>query len=281
VSATAGRRVVETGLVTTSSLSRTQAALAAWQRARGTSRVVASVTLFSAVVSFVLCFAVFTAVYGGIDSILENVGATSLALSVIAPLLIAPLVTGQLVTALGIASSVIDELEAAQGELERLAHHDPLTELLNRRGFFGAMAELPRQELSTLVLATADIDRFKSVNDTYGHAAGDEVLKRVALILRSVAGPDAIVARLGGDEFAMCLFGDAVGDVAIRDALDSITVPSLAGLDVVVRCSVGIAQHAPDVSIDATLATADAALYQDKRGDPAHRASEFRRATRD
>ena len=273
--------MVETGLVTAISLSRTQAALAAWQRTRGTWRVVASITLFSAVVSFVLCIAVFAIVYGGIDSILENVGATSLVLSVIAPLLIAPVVTGQLATALGVASSVIDELEAAQGELERLAHHDPLTELLNRRGFFGAIEELPRQQLSTLVLAMADIDRFKSVNDTYGHASGDEVLKRVALILRSVAGPDAIVARLGGDEFAVCLAGDAVGDVAIRDALDSITVPSLAGLDVVVRCSVGIAQHAPDVSIDATLATADAALYQDKRGASAHRASEFRHAARD
>ncbi len=281
MSATAGRPVVETGLVTTISLSRTQVALAAWQRTRGTSRVVASITLFSAVVSFLLCFAVFAVVSGGIDNILESFGATSLVLSVIAPLLIAPVVTGQLATALGIASSVIEELEATQGELERLAHHDPLTELLNRRGFFGAMAELPREQLSTLVLATADIDRFKSVNDTYGHAAGDEVLKRVALILRDVAGPDAIVARLGGDEFAVCLASDAVGHVAIRDALDSITVPSLAGLDVVVRCSVGLAQHAPDISIDATLATADAALYQDKRGGPADRASEFRRAARD
>lgn len=212
-------------------------------------------------VSVVICFTVFAVVYGSFGSIVDNVDGTGLVLPVIAPLIIAPIASGQLSTALGLAAAVIDELEETKAQLERLALHDPLTDLLNRRGFFAAVAGLEAEQLASLLVATADVDEFKSVNDTRGHAIGDRVLIGVARALSEAAGPDAIVARIGGDEFVACLGSDDGDPGRIRRALRAVAVPEV---DVVVRCSLGIAGHDVGRSIDATLADADAALYRDK-----------------
>ena len=80
--------------------------------------------------------------------------------------------------------------------------------MTNRRGF-AAHREQRQQDggLDGHVLVLVDCDRFKSINDTYGHLAGDRVLQSVANLLRAVAGPDDIVCRLGGDEFCLLLRG--------------------------------------------------------------------------
>lgn len=253
--------------MTAVSLSRTQARLASWQRSSGTLRVVIYVTVFSVVVSVTVCYTVLVLVYGSLGEMVAAVGASGVLLPAVAPLFIAPAVTRQLTSALHLATTVIGELEESKRELEYLANHDPLTSLLNRRGFFTAIAELDPTTFSALLVATADVDKFKSVNDTYGHATGDAVLTRVADALRSAAGPTAIVGRLGGDEFAAVLPDGDRHVNGIRESLRSLVVPELEEVGLKVQCSVGVALHTPGTAIDATMADADRALYQDKHGD--------------
>ncbi len=254
--------------------------MARWQQRRGTTRVVVSITAFSVVISAVLCFFVFTISYGGIDGMREHLDINAIILPIVIPMLVAPAATLQLAGALGVASSLIKDLEdahieleaevarreATQTELERLARCDPLTGLLNRRGFFDALAELDPEHIDAMVLATADIDRFKVINDEHGHAFGDRVLCTVGEVLTAVAGPNAIVARMGGDEFVAALVhGDSTVD-ELRRALAEVVVDHIDGKSLEVRCSIGSAIHSSDGSIDVTLARADVALYQDKPG---------------
>lgn len=267
-------------MVTAVSLSRTQARLAGWQRASGTSHVVASITIFALIVSVGVSYSVLLLANGSFEQIMTNVGLSGFLLPVVVPLLIAPLVTLQLTAALKVATTLIEELEESHRELERMANHDPMTNLLNRRGFFGAIAELDTAGLAALVVATADIDKFKSVNDTYGHAAGDVVLIRVAEALRRAAGPTAIVGRLGGDEFAAGLPNGSDNVEMIRKSLRSLAIPELEDASLEVRCSIGVAVHAPGAEIDETMANADVALYQDKHGDAAGHRPLFRRTAR-
>ncbi|GAA0503647.1 hypothetical protein Ade02nite_35620 [Paractinoplanes deccanensis] len=155
--------------------------------------------------------------------------------------------------------------------LETQALADPLTGVANRRCFDGeitrAVAWAHRTE-GSLALLTVDIDYFKKINDTWGHAVGDQALQQVAAALRAVArGPDDVVARLGGDEFVMLLRTDrmearrAADDV--RTALDeSSGLPGgTPGL------SIGIALLPDHAGTAEELITAsDTALYEAKAG---------------
>ncbi|ODA66807.1 putative diguanylate cyclase YcdT [Methyloligella halotolerans] len=163
--------------------------------------------------------------------------------------------------------------ERSQQRLQRLAMSDELTNVLNRRGFF----ELGQQALrgqsdnagdSSVIVF--DIDRFKSINDTYGHAAGDQVIatfaKRAARLLR----PDDIFGRIGGEEFALLLPGtpsDVAASVAERIRLAISEEPITGeGYTVSVTTSAGLTS-APNshAHLDRLMATADAALYEAKR----------------
>ncbi len=96
------------------------------------------------------------------------------------------------------------------GELRDIAVRDPLTRLYNRRYFFDAgekLLEEAREEGVTLTAAMIDIDRFKGINDRYGHEAGDEVLVRLAELLARTFGPYHIVSRFGGEEFCVLARG--------------------------------------------------------------------------
>ncbi|MEP9417094.1 GGDEF domain-containing protein [Gordonia sp. VNQ95] len=95
---------------------------------------------------------------------------------------------------------------------------DPLTGVLNRRGFTAAMAGVAARPGRPFAVVMIDIDHYKSINDRYGHAVGDAVLTRLAQRIRSTAGPDAVVGRLGGDEFAIAaqLGHDALERMARR-----------------------------------------------------------------
>ena len=103
-------------------------------------------------------------------------------------------------------------------ELVRLASVDPLTDTLNRRAFFEkidaefALARKNNLELSCIM---ADIDHFKSVNDTYGHAVGDEVIKGIALILNEHCPPNGAVGRYGGEEFCIVLPGVSLSETML------------------------------------------------------------------
>ena len=102
----------------------------------------------------------------------------------------------------------LTEIKHAQTEIRHLASHDPLTDLANRRQLNERLSVLARERdgASGLVaLLYADVNQFKTVNDTYGHDAGDELLLEVATRLRSAVGPDTLVCRVGGDEFVVLL----------------------------------------------------------------------------
>ena len=100
----------------------------------------------------------------------------------------------------------VAELEAERAQTLRLAQTDSLTGLVNRGAFTAALAErleAARANGEAVALFVIDLDRFKHLNDTLGHHAGDLLLAEMGARLRGVAGPDELVARLGGDEFAL------------------------------------------------------------------------------
>jgi two-component system cell cycle response regulator len=159
-----------------------------------------------------------------------------------------------------------------QAELARDSLHDPLTQLLNRRGFaevFKSHASLLRRRPGTLSLLMIDLDDFKEVNDEYGHTAGDRVLVEVGRVLAQGVRVSDRVGRLGGDEFAI-LLPEADADTAralcarIR-SLCPIHVPVSKDAGLIIELSVGAATAELDEPLDALIARADAMMYAEKR----------------
>jgi diguanylate cyclase (GGDEF)-like protein len=157
-------------------------------------------------------------------------------------------------------------------ELETRAESDPLTGVMNRRGFERELKRASayvRRYGGNAALIYLDLDGFKPVNDRHGHAAGDAVLKAVAAVLvGSVRASDA-VARIGGDEFATLLWNlSASAAQAKASALErAIAAARVAwGADVLsVGASAGVAELAGDQDIGDVVARADAAMYDRKR----------------
>ncbi len=175
--------------------------------------------------------------------------------------------SGEIVGVVGIAFDVTEQVRAQQ-ELERMATTDPLTGLANRAALLGRLEALVRAGRSFAVLLV-DLDGFKAVNDTFGHLAGDAVLRQVADRLRRTVRSDDTVGRLGGDEFlvvAPVQSREAAGELA-RRLLVALSQPlriedrtvSLGGSIGVLFCADG-ACPARDV-----LRDADLALYEAKR----------------
>jgi diguanylate cyclase (GGDEF)-like protein len=165
---------------------------------------------------------------------------------------------------------------AVRGLAARLRHdadHDPLTGLLNRAGLEREMAEAPADGSQWLLYL--DLDGFKPVNDTYGHQAGDEVLRAVAQRLQAAVRPDDLVARLGGDEFLVVITGGEIGTTAQRLAGVVRQPIRLRGTDrgpaggtaatVLVGVSIGCAELNPGVTLADALGTADAEMYVAKQ----------------
>ncbi|MGV8965982.1 MAG: diguanylate cyclase domain-containing protein [Cellulomonas sp.] len=159
---------------------------------------------------------------------------------------------------------------ASQDELLRLAHHDSLTGLPNRSRIH---AELDRllQEPSGAGVAVLflDLDHFKSVNDTYGHAAGDRVLVQVAQALEEALRPGDLVSRLGGDEFVVCCPGVVDLEHAqrlVRRMADAVR-PALRldGVDVGLDVSIGVSLSDGEQDATQVLRRSDEAMYEIKR----------------
>lgn len=161
----------------------------------------------------------------------------------------------------------------AQGELEHLAAHDPLTGLPTRRVFFDELDEAlthVRRAVSTVGVLFIDVDGLKRVNDTYGHALGDQLLTTCVERIRAALRPDDLLARLAGDEFVVVLEHLASADVACGVAqriCDSLALPMLTeGHVLQPSASIGIAvSDEPGVTSDLLVSQADAAMYQAKR----------------
>jgi len=167
----------------------------------------------------------------------------------------------------GVAADVTESQRTTE-QLTYLAHFDALTGLMNRHRFRARVTELLEASADCVVLLL-DLDHFKNINDTFGHAAGDTLLQEMARRLCAVLPPGAAVARLGGDEFAVALPGAAdettVADTA-RTLQTALHEPcDLQGATVSVRSSIGIAIARGDgLQIDALLNHADLALYAAK-----------------
>lgn len=162
--------------------------------------------------------------------------------------------------------------EARIAALEKSAHEDALTGLLNRRGFERAFAQaiayLKRYGGSAALLYL-DLDRFKPINDEYGHAVGDVVLQEIArLLLGSVRASD-IAARLGGDELALVLWNLDAGQMAAKmrslEALVESASFEFGSNKLDVSVSVGGVMLAQDDTLATALQRADAAMYARKK----------------
>ena len=170
--------------------------------------------------------------------------------------------------------SDISERREMTERLRYFAYNDPLTGLPNRVAFLErleqAVARARRHETSLAVLFI-DLDEFKEVNDSFGHAAGDTLLHAVAGRLRSCTRPEDTLARLGGDEFTVLiedLDRPDQAEAAARRLLDRIASPFLlGGRPVELACSIGIAQgRHGDEEPDELLRRADVAMYRAKSG---------------
>ncbi|GAB4071362.1 hypothetical protein GCM10028777_39280 [Angustibacter speluncae] len=158
-------------------------------------------------------------------------------------------------------------------DADRAAHdavHDPLTGLGNRELFRRKVESATRAD-GPVAVVLVDLDRFKQVNDTLGHHAGDELLRCVGRRLVETLRTDDTVARLGGDEFGLVLpgIGTAADARALLDRVVQEVTRSidLDGVQVSVEASFGVALHPRDGRDgDALLRAADAAMYQGKRG---------------
>jgi len=159
------------------------------------------------------------------------------------------------------------ELQEAQG----LAQRDPITALLNRRGFDQQLVRLKREGMLGCCLLILDIDHFKTINDTHGHLLGDKVILAVANVLRSCVGELGAIARMGGDEFAVLLMqaeleraralAESVRASVARGALRRADNDEIIGG---VTVSIGVAARHEAEPLDTLIARADRALYESK-----------------
>jgi diguanylate cyclase (GGDEF)-like protein len=175
-----------------------------------------------------------------------------------------------------------DALEAAERELRHIAFHDPLTGLPNRISFQErldeAIARCPGQRCGVAVLFI-DLDNFKLINDSFGHAAGDELLQAVAGRLQRATRTGDVVARQGGDEFLVLLgdieppddltdtdFAHKAADVVARKIRRTLHTPFVvADVEIFVSASIGVSLFPDDAPDSETLLKhADAAMYRAK-----------------
>ncbi|WP_158543492.1 sensor domain-containing diguanylate cyclase [Dyella solisilvae] len=174
-------------------------------------------------------------------------------------------------TGLYMLTTDITRIKLAEQQLNFLAHHDALTGIANRLSFRESSELSVRQAATTqqpLLLMMIDVDFFKHINDTYGHAAGDVALSEVAKRLKANVRKSDLLARIGGDEFVVLCHD--IEDVATAERLaqqitDAMRPPvSFEGADIKVSLSIGVALCRDVASMEALAQRADEALYQAK-----------------
>ncbi len=168
------------------------------------------------------------------------------------------------------------ERDRTLAELSRLSVTDQLTGALNRRGFFDravtSIAQARRSDLAG-ALIMFDIDRFKAINDRFGHGAGDEVLRGVVTVLMAAMRPGDLIGRMGGEEFAVFLHDTTnTAAISIADRLrggvqSGVIHPAGPGSQVTVSGGVAPIRNSlePETALSLALSAADEALYAAKR----------------
>ncbi len=177
---------------------------------------------------------------------------------------------GKIIQILGLSADINDR-KRAEEELHSAAYADPVTGIGNRRRFdLDLSVALARavDHGTPFAIVLADLDRFKSINDTHGHGIGDEILRRTAQRLRAGVRDRDKIARIGGDEFAAVLTAATRGAVAV--VLDRIASqfadPVLCGdVRICSEVSLGAAVWTAGMTADDMRAAADVAMYEAKR----------------
>lgn len=162
----------------------------------------------------------------------------------------------------------VTERKTLEERLRHLAYHDPLTGLANREHFgrqvWGALNRSGTQR--SVAVLFLDLDGFKTINDSMGHHAGDQLLMHLGERIKSAVAGDGMVARLGGDEFAVLIErGQVPPDGVAERIVASLAEPfSIVDRQIFCRVSIGIARYSGVESVDELLRAADAAMYAAK-----------------
>lgn len=170
---------------------------------------------------------------------------------------------------LSVITLMILALERDERRSRLVSERDPLTNVRNRRSFVAEAEAMLSRQSAPAALLLFDIDHFKQINDTYGHAAGDKVLMEFSALLEGRMQSDWLLARIGGEEFACLIPNSGISEgadiaEAMRRAVERLHT-AVDGRSVLVTVSIGVAatdEAAP--SLDPLLAAADVALYQAK-----------------
>lgn len=172
------------------------------------------------------------------------------------------------------AVRMVDDQVKAEQQLERLARFDTLTGLVNRAEAIGRLAsalEQPQPAGTYVGVLFCDVDRFKEINDTWGHGAGDFVLAALAARVRESVRQGDTVGRTGGDEILVLLPGvgsiDELGQIAEKIRSRAAEPIHASGTTICATLSIGATIALPDDSVDTITTRADAAMYQAKLGD--------------
>ncbi|MEO1222072.1 MAG: bifunctional diguanylate cyclase/phosphodiesterase, partial [Pseudomonadota bacterium] len=164
-----------------------------------------------------------------------------------------------------------EQIKSANEKLTHVIQHDSLTELFARDHFRSLLDDRIAASLTSddkPILAFIDLDRFKQVNDVFGHAAGDQLLEQVADRFRQAAGEETVIGRLGGDEFALILPQGSSIDGAVELSeliIDKVCEPfAIDGFEILIGASIGLAENTDSVNSSVHMTNADLALYAAK-----------------
>jgi diguanylate cyclase (GGDEF)-like protein len=162
----------------------------------------------------------------------------------------------------------VEELKARLAIAKHAARHDDLTGALNRAGFVAELSTRLERDRQPQIVLIMDLDRFKAVNDTLGHSAGDELVKRIAVAVSGVIPTSGVLARLGGDEFGVVI--EAKSDQSVEHLCTQILKVCsqsrvICGHEVQVSASIGVAMQNRSFTQVELMRQADLALYAAKR----------------
>lgn len=173
-----------------------------------------------------------------------------------------------------VAACYIARLRRQLSEVSWNACHDHLTGLANRRALTPKLCRAAAGD-APFSVALIDLDHFKTLNDTYGHDAGDLVLSLIADRLRDLDRSIEVACRLGGDEFVLMIHGDETHGLAIAQhawtAIAATPIP-IRGNTITICASIGIATHRPGMSATELLRRADLAMFEAKSSGPIYAA---------
>ena len=178
-------------------------------------------------------------------------------------------VDGKIMGLIGFFSDVTEQLEEKE-KLELLSNTDQLTKLLNRRAFDNIIQKYVAQydkDCTDFVMVLIDVDKFKKINDMYGHDFGDKVLIKSAEIIRNITSNNSVAFRIGGDEFAILhqyKSNTEIKSIEQELQIKFAEIERIAGFDIKVRVSIGYSTYSQYKDVHILFNNADKSMYEDK-----------------